>query len=59
MKAITVLNKDADSIKSAEIEKIEHEFSNNVKTGIQIQFTAGMLSTDVFPFIPRRYSSAK
>ena len=49
MKAITVLNKDADSIKAATIEKIEHEFSNNVKTGIQIQFNAGMLSTDVYP----------
>ena len=49
MKAITVLNKDVDTIKAATIEKIEHEFSNNVKTGIQIQFNAGTLSTDVYP----------
>ena len=49
MKAITVLNKDVDTIKAASIEKIEHEFSNNVKTGLQIQFNAGTLSTDVYP----------
>ncbi|MEO8399926.1 MAG: hypothetical protein ABI550_08960, partial [Ignavibacteriaceae bacterium] len=49
MKAITVLNKDADPGKPPTIEKIEHEFSKDIKTGIQIQFNAGMLSTDVYP----------
>ena len=49
MKAITALNKDVDTINSATIEKIEHEFSNNVKTGLQIQFNAGTLTTDVYP----------
>ena len=49
MKAITALNKDVDTIKSAAIEKIEHEFSNNVKTGLQIQFNAGTLTSDVYP----------
>jgi hypothetical protein len=49
MKAITVLNKDIDPIKPATIQKNSHNFPNNLKGGIQIQFNAGTLSTDVFP----------
>jgi hypothetical protein len=49
MRALAVLNKDADPIKPAEITKDTFSFPNNTKMGIQIRFNAGMLSSDTYP----------
>ncbi len=48
MKAIAVLNKDIDP-KPPMIENNSYKFPNDLQGGIQLQFTAGMLSTDTFP----------
>lgn len=48
MKAIAVLNKDADTIPPT-IENNNHKFPNNLQGGIQLQFNAGHLSTDIYP----------
>ncbi len=48
MRAIAVLNKDIDQT-PPEIENNRKNFPNNLKGGIQLQFTAGMLSSDRYP----------
>jgi hypothetical protein len=48
MKAIAVLNKDVDP-KPPTIENNRYKFPNNLQGGIQLQFNAGNLATDVYP----------
>ena len=48
MKSIAVLNKDTDAV-PPKISNNRFNFPNNVKGGIQLRFTAGMLSSDRFP----------
>lgn len=48
MKAIAVLNKDVDP-QPPTIENNSYKFPNDLQGGIQLQFNAGMLSTDTYP----------